>query len=188
MPIDRLLGRARLEPRVLDDLVQQAREIQRLARQSRHRTQMRELQDLADQRIEAFRLKLDAIELPKHRPRPPSQIRRHAQASERRTQLVRHRSQQVLLGRDQGAHVISHRVEVPRQHAELIATPRELLADARLQIAGRERAGARLQALHRVAQVTRERPAHQAAEDSANAKQHDANVGNGRLLSRRAQP
>src|SRR6187549_379881 len=63
-PIDGLLGRARFQARVLDDLVHQEREIQRLARQRGHSSQMRKLQNLPDHDVEPLRLQLDAIELP----------------------------------------------------------------------------------------------------------------------------
>ena len=73
--------------------------------------------------------------------------------------------------------MFSHRVEVSCEHAQLIAAPREFLADARLQIAGREGASARLQSFDRLAHVTRKRPADKAADDQREGKQQQSNIG-----------
>src|SRR5690606_13479459 len=59
-----LVHRARLEPRVLHDLAQERCHVNGLARMDRlRRAQLRELQHLSDQRIQALRFELDTIEL-----------------------------------------------------------------------------------------------------------------------------
>ena len=93
--------------------------------------QARELQYLADQRIETLDLALQPIQLArKVRRRLARQPQRDAHAGERRAQFVRDVAQQLGGCAAIGPQLIRHGVEVARQHREFVLAPLETGADA----------------------------------------------------------
>ena len=91
---------------------------------------------------------------------PLRERERHADARERRAELVRHVAQQRFLRRDQRLDALGHRVEVARQRADLVAAPSERRADARIEGAGGQRAAGLLQPHDRRRHVAREQQRH----------------------------
>src|SRR5690606_30821940 len=94
---------AGLDARILHDLAHEYRQVDRLSCQHRlGSSQLRQLQHLADQRIETLGFQLDAIELASNvLSWSTRQSQRDAHARKRRAQLVRHATQQVFLGGEQ---------------------------------------------------------------------------------------
>ena len=90
-----------LEARVVDDLADERVEPHDVAPRRVRRAQARQRHDLADQRVEALGLALDAREIGLRRRAgaPLRERERHADARERRAQLVRDVAQQRLFRR-----------------------------------------------------------------------------------------
>ena len=108
---------------------------------------------------------------------PLRERERHADARERRAQLVRDVAQQRLLGGDQRLDALGHRVEVARQRADLVAAPRERRADARVEGAGRERAAGLLQPHDRRRQIAREQQRHDGGREDRDREHGDLRAG-----------
>ncbi len=118
----------------------------------------RDLQQLADQRIQAVRFLLDPVQGGVGIFAGAGQFHRHSEPGQRGTQLVRNIQQQAALGRQQRLDAVGHAVEGAGQLAQFVAARR---AGARRKIAAAEPLHGLLQLAHRTGEVVRQPVAQQ---------------------------
>ncbi|MCY1287655.1 hypothetical protein D9M70_366540 [compost metagenome] len=159
LPVDRRTAPRRLEARIGNDHVDQLRQVEGGAHRL-DRVQARQLQRAFDQRVKAFGLALDAVELQRQRGvAAPRQLQRQAQPPQRRAQFVRDIAQQLLAPVHQALQAAGHGVEIARELAQFVGAARQRGRRARGQVAGGERLRGFAQAARGAGDMTRQRPA-----------------------------
>ena len=86
------------------------------------------------------------------------------QARQRRTQLMGHVAQQLLLGLEELAQAPRHRVKVGSQEAEIVLPPLESRRDVHVQISRRHLSGRVAQPVDRSDEITGEEEADDGAD------------------------
>ncbi|MNT70450.1 hypothetical protein D3C72_2088410 [compost metagenome] len=122
--------------------------------------QARQLQRAFDQRVKAFGLALDAVELQRQRGvAAPRQLQRQAQPPQRRAQFVRDIAQQLLAPVHQALQAVGHGIEIARELAQLVGAAGQHGRRARGQLAVGKRLRGFAQAPHGAGDMPRQRPA-----------------------------
>ena len=146
--------------------------------------QPRQLQHLADERIEAFDLALQPVQLARDvGGRLACEPEGDAHSGQRRTQLMGDVAQQPRDGAAVGPQLIRHGIEVPRQYREFVAAPLQAGAHARPRIAPHieilrgERAHSFLDSPDGCAEMLRQPPAGEGADDERHAEDGERDAG-----------
>ena len=149
------------------DRVDQVAEIDGLGGNARPvGAQPRQGQELADQRVQPFRLLLDPVELQTGaRTALPRQAECHAHSCQRRAQLVRDVLQQPFLRIDLLLQPAGHGIEVAGQSAQLVAATADRGGNPRGKVAGGQFPGRGAE--------RRDRARHRAREPQARHTGHD---------------
>ena len=151
--------RRRFDRGIVHQLLHQLVQAQRVAAQRRGIAfGARHLEQLAHQRVEPVGFLLNAVQRGVEVVARARQLHRHAQARQRRAQLVRNVQQQPALGGQQGLDAVRHAVEGARQLAQFVAAGR---SHARRKVAAPEPFHRLLQLAHGAGQVQRQPVAQQ---------------------------
>ena len=167
-----------LEVRIAHDFLDYLVHIEGLALERRVGAgELRELEHLADQRIQALDFPLQPVELAREiGARLARESEREAHPRKRRAQLVRYVAQQPRDGAAVGAQPVGHGIEITRKHRELVLAALEAGAHAHIEALAGERSGAFLDPPDRSAQVLCEPPACERAHHERNAQDAKGNA------------